>query len=181
VVAKTRAEALAFAARTARVLVVDRLLQARPRRLACSLLAHDALVERANPWPFGDLVASFPRLARATDERVEIGGPDAREEVRIEGTLDAARIGLVTSLARPRRVLAALAAMGIHPRHHVERDDHASFSAAELRRLAATPVDVWLLDAKSHVRAPGLGLLVRHEVVPSTALVERVRARLPRP
>jgi tetraacyldisaccharide 4'-kinase len=181
VVAPRRSEALAFAARVARVLVVDRLLQTRPVRLACSLLAFDSLSEKANPWPFGDLVANWSRLRAATDEPVEIGGPEAREELRIETDLGGARVGLVTSMARPARVLAALAERGIEPRFHVERSDHAALSRSEARRLAGLPVDVWLVDAKTHAQAPDLGLLVHHEVVPSAGLVERVRARLPRP
>ncbi|MGZ5970040.1 MAG: tetraacyldisaccharide 4'-kinase [Polyangiales bacterium] len=181
IVAPRRSEALAFASKHARVLVVDRLLQARPHRLACAVLAHDHAAKQANPWPFGDLVASWERLHRAADEHVEIGGPDAREEVALEKEVDSARIGLVTSLARPARVLSALSAMGIRPRVHVERDDHARLSGGELRRLAAMPVDVWLVDAKTRAHAPDLGVLVRHQVVPSAGLVERVRARLPRP
>ncbi len=169
VVAPTRSEALAFAARPGRTLVVDRLLQARPVRLARSLLAVDALA----PWgsgrlfPFGDLLHPRHELLAAADEVVEIGGPDARRTFSGAswGTrrfsvrdLAALRVGLISTIARPERLTHMLAAEHIRPLLHHRGRDHAPIPErrrADLREAARRlSLDLFLADEKSAVQLP---------------------------
>lgn len=171
-VGRDRGEVLRLAARRADVLVVDRLLQTRPARLACSILAVDA--RGAAPWPFGDLVAPWRSLRAACDVVVEIGSAVAPVTVELPPLPE--RFGLVTSVARPARVLASLPRS---PIVHLERGDHAPGSAGELRLLDALRrrhrLEAWVADAKTCVLLPELGALpVRHFVTPSEALVDRV-------
>jgi tetraacyldisaccharide 4'-kinase len=194
-VAQARGEAMAHAAKTHDVLVVDRLLQTSPARLARSLL----VVDRDAPWgsgrmiPFGDLSAPRAALLQACDEVVSIGSNDATSvvlgflhdrRIRSAESLRDVRIGLVTSLARPHRVVASLGALELHPVVHVERDDHGRGSAGEVRRLSALArrarVDLWLLDAKSamHLDLGGLAATIDHRVVLSPAIVDRVATRV---
>ncbi len=167
-----RSAALGLAARAAPLIVVDGLLQSRPRRLAWSLLALDA----AAPWgaarcpPAGDLRARRDRLVDACDAvllatdaalprrvtNVQFGGkttiswssevngawtPEGRF-VPLEA-LRGLRLGLLLAIARPERVVAALAARGI------------AISATELHLDHAVPtarpktgLDAWLTTAK---------------------------------
>lgn len=179
-----RAEAIAMAARVAGIVIVDRLLQTRPRRVARALL----VVDEARPWgagappPLGDLVASRERLRAAADEVVAVPGPDVTEEIEIAG--DGLRVGLVTSCARPPRVLRSLERRGIVPRVHVERGDHAPWSARDRQQVAAIGrargVDRWLLDAKTSIAIDDAGdalegaAAIGHRLVLSPALVDRV-------
>jgi tetraacyldisaccharide 4'-kinase len=167
-----RGAALSIAARAASVVVVDGLLQARPRPLALSLLALDAL----SPWgadacpPAGDRRASRAALLAAADAVVAVhdGAPyhDALAEVAeavplfavraevslafIDGRpltfseLRGARVGVVLAVARPDRVLRTLAASGIRPAVTRLFADHA----LPQRRASHDAVDLWLTTPK---------------------------------
>jgi tetraacyldisaccharide 4'-kinase len=166
-----RRQALALAAMRASVVVVDALLQARPERLALSLLAVDA----ARPWgagacpPAGDLRAPRDALLGAADAVVAVS-PDEPTHPVIPGRpwfylrtelvasaatngeavdLDAvkrARVGVVLSIARPDRVIRSLAARGIEPVTARLFADHSIPRAARQRGTPA--VDVWLTTPK---------------------------------
>ena len=184
IVAPTRQIAVDFASTRARVVVVDRLLQTRPTRLALSLLAVD---ERA-PWgagarlPFGDLVATRDVLLGAADEVVAIGSDRARHTLSFDldgfdGDVKGMRVGLVTSAARPHRIVRALAERGVVAVVHVERADHAPmhrrerFALAELGRRHR--LDTWLLDEKTRAHG-GEGVTIRHWLTLSDALIDRI-------
>lgn len=176
IVAPSRAEALAFAARHARVLVVDRLLQTRPQRLAWSLLAVDARTPfgAGVTLPFGDLVAPRAALVSAADEVVAIDAHN--EEVAIDPRARSQRVGAVASLARPFRMRRALKSLGVDPVVFVERNDHDPVTDRERRALdriaARERLDAWVVDAKTE--ALGLpGLRLEHRVTLPAGVVER--------
>lgn len=170
-VAPDRARAIAEAARAADVVVVDALLQARPARLARSLL----VVDGHAPWgaarcpPAGDLRAARRRLLDAADvvlavcragepmrigacgkpvllaESSLIGARDTAGALLPMAALRALRVGVVLAVGRPARVLDALAAEGVHPVEVELFGDH------DRPRSAGAPrgrVDVWLTTAK---------------------------------
>lgn len=181
IVAPSRAEALAFAARHARVLVVDRLLQTRPQRLARSLLAVDARMPfgAGVTLPFGDLVAPRAALVSAADEVVAID--EQHEELAIDPRARSLRIGAVASLARPFRMQRALRMLGIHPVVFVERNDHDPVTDRERRALdriaARERLDGWVVDAKTE--ALGMpGLLLEHRVTLPAGVVDRATIAL---
>lgn len=165
-----RAETLAVAARLGRVIVVDRLLQTRPRRLACSIL-----------------VAGTPPSARVralVDLVVHPGGPDLAERVWLEGTVPP-RVALITSMASSARAVASLARLGVATLGHVRRRDHASFSDRERRALDRAArrdgLEAWIVDAKTAALLDGRPLAVpfvelRQSLVPSPGWLARVRA-----
>ena len=96
------------------------------------------------------------------DERIRLRGKDvlaARAESR--GAWDASgvlrtwevlrsvRVGLLTALARPERVIAALARRGIEPHAVLIGRDHGPIAAgAAIRTGAAKRVDLWLVTPK---------------------------------
>lgn len=171
VVVGPRERALRFAARLGSILVVDRLLQTRPLRLACSVLASRA------PRPRSSLVQLADVVAR-------IGSADLREVVELERPTPA-RFGLVTSMARPERVVQSLAGLGVRAQSHVVRGDHAPFGARELRGLARRAreesLEAWVVDAKTEALLAGreLGspiICLRHSIDPTPAWLARVRA-----
>ena len=191
VVGPTRAAAIEYAARTHDILVVDRLLQTAPVRLARALLVVD---DRA-PWgsgrivPFGDLSAPRAMLVDAADEVIRVGGADvpsaiigvSRADSRAHlSAFTGLRVGLVTSAARPRRIVDSLAANGIHPVLHVERGDHARSGVREVRTLSARArlanLDAWLLDAKSsiHLELGSDAWTLEHRVSLAEPTVDRV-------
>lgn len=192
VVGRDRDEAIALAARHASFVVVDRLLQSRPRPLHYAVLAVDA----RTPWgsgrvvPFGDLVAPRTALVAAADEVLAVGGADAPERIALVGqggaldgsSLVGVRVGVVTSVARPRRVLRALAAVGVAPAVHVERDDHSPSSTSERALLAglasAHHLELWLACAKSALHLPRMAgvpvVSIAHSIEPSSRLIERM-------
>jgi tetraacyldisaccharide 4'-kinase len=147
VVAASRAEALAHAlALGPDVLVLDGPLRLRrTRRRQLSLLA----VDRYAPWgagrvpPAGDLRAPPEALLACADHVVPV---DAAGEgiARLAGV----RAGLFTALARPRRLLAALAQAGVEIVRHVAIADHGPRTARATAELTAGPVDVWLATEK---------------------------------
>jgi tetraacyldisaccharide 4'-kinase len=174
----------------ARIVVVDRVLQTEPRPLACALLA----VDSDQPWgsgrlpPWGDLVAPVDALRAAADVIVRIGTDEARSTLAPVGAFTG-RCGLVTSLARPHRVLHSLAAGGVSPVFHVERSDHAPLRRAEADRLADLAhrrnLVRWVVDAKTAVWCGELGpralgvptIALDHRVELSESLVDAVEAR----
>lgn len=181
-VGETRARAISFAAKEARTLVVDHLLQTRPRPLDVSVLALDD----RNPWgsertfPFGDLVALPDALASLADVVVRIGSDDARHALGLPAL--SARLGIVTSVARPERILRELCARDVHPVVHVERADHARTPPREIKRISTLAarhrIDAWLADEKTFVSIAGdLGaplVPIAHRVMLSPSLVDRL-------
>jgi tetraacyldisaccharide 4'-kinase len=155
-----------------RLLVVDGLLQAAPRRVDVSILVLDA----AAPWgsgacpPSGDLRAPRAALLGAADlvaailpEGAEM--PPALAELgavavpsRIAGAggqplsaLAGLRLGLVLTVARPARITRAVAAAGLHPVVTLIGGDHAS---PDLRGAHGHRVEAWLATARCAVRLP---------------------------
>jgi tetraacyldisaccharide 4'-kinase len=164
VVGRVRDEAALLAARHAPTVIVDALLQTRPRRLGCSIL----VVDGERPWgsgacpPAGDLrarreallaaadvvlalrpsgpaAALEPGWLTATSEIIGATAPDGRA-VELPGRT----LGVVLAIARPERVLRSLAALGITPSAQRLFVDHARPVPA--RRRAR--VDAWLTTAK---------------------------------
>jgi tetraacyldisaccharide 4'-kinase len=207
VVAPSRARAVAHAAaRGARVIVVDGLLQATPARLAASVLVLDA----GSPWgagacpPRGDLRAPASALLEAADvvAVVRDGGaaldpstPRGAIDVPsdLAGAVDAGgdhldlaalarlRVGLVLAIARPDRVVRALARRGITPAAVVTAADHARLGPAFAARLDAR-VDAWLTTARCATKLPasarGRPVLALDHRLDARALVGALAARL---
>jgi tetraacyldisaccharide 4'-kinase len=200
---RSRSQALGrlAASRAFDVVVVDGLLQTEPSRLSLSVLALHA----SRPWgagavpPLGDLRASPDALVAACDVMACVGeaAPSSPtvpafaeaygrplwrwdEYMRIarnEEWSPAEVLGLLVSVARPERVIAGLARLGIQPRVVVRAVDHAP--APSLRRARTFGdrggVTRWLATAKC-LAAPEmeratveLGApidVISHEVVP---------------
>jgi tetraacyldisaccharide 4'-kinase len=158
VVGPTRADAVAHAASMADVLVVDGVLQTRPRA-SLALLA----VDDEHPWgraqavpPCGDLRAPIEALVAAADRIVPVDDRGSRgvrvgTELRAWDELAGLRLGLVVALARPERVVASLARRGLVPAVVVRAEDHGRVSADALRR--APPVDLWMASPKCALHA----------------------------
>jgi len=182
VVAPRRSEAVTLAAQLADVLVLDGVLQTAPVRASLALLAVDA----SEPWgraialpPRGDLRAPVSRLLGACDMLVAVGGetlPGAHHHVRTEivgacvagrlmtcDDLRRCRIGLLSALARPERVIRLLEQTGIKVQVVVRAPDHGPFARGQceaVRRECRESVDLWLATPKCalHVaRAESLG------------------------
>jgi tetraacyldisaccharide 4'-kinase len=178
VVAPSRQAAVDFAARLVpRVdaLVLDGPLQLAPARASLSLLALDA----AAPWgsgaapPAGDLRASPEALLAHADEVVhvdatprfvQLGSPPRTIELAsFAASLAKARVGLFTALARPDRLVRALAAAGLEPGEVIRAGDHGPLTPGLVRLLRAADarVDVWLATAKCAVHLEHAGLAER--------------------
>jgi tetraacyldisaccharide 4'-kinase len=213
----SRQSAIDCAARSASFLIVDGLLQARPERLRCSILALDA----RKPWghghcpPLGDLRAPPEALLHAADatatvfdagDDLEPGVADASPALRRTGPihwyvrarltcaldpsgrrislaeLASARLGVLLTIARPERVLDALACRGLFAVRFHRFGDHTRPPADELDRLLRRPgprVDVWITTEKCAVnlpptigRAPVLAL--HHELEVSPAMLRHL-------
>ena len=160
---KDRETALAMAAAAAPLVIVDGLLQARPRPLDLSLLVLDG----AEPWgaarcpPAGDLRAKKSRLMAAAD-LVLASAPHGRDvppgalrlESDVAGARDASgrrwsiddlrarRLGLAVAVARPARIERALERRGIAVVEVSASADHAR------PRAGRSAVDGWLTTAK---------------------------------
>jgi tetraacyldisaccharide 4'-kinase len=165
VVAPSRQAAVDFAATRARRLVVDGLLQARPRRVARSML----IVDGCRPWgsgdvpPAGDLRAPPAALLEAADTLVSMEDGDEAEiaasvvsdgrhvfhvSTKIGRALAAdgsalpiaalmnLRVGILLGIARPDRILRALERRGIRPRVVMTFADHAVPGPAILQGAA---------------------------------------------
>ncbi|HEX3593752.1 MAG TPA: tetraacyldisaccharide 4'-kinase [Polyangiaceae bacterium] len=186
-----RASAIRMAARADSAVLVDGLLQSRPRRLSLSLLALDAVA----PWgsgacpPAGDLRAPKDALLEAADALVvvhaaappthapflettrplfHVGGRLAAtlgsdgSPVALE-SLAAARVGVVLAIARPSRVLESLDACGIRPTTTRFFADHATPHAYVTPRRS--DVDFWLTTPKCATK-----LEARYESAPLVVL-----------
>ncbi len=199
VVGPTRASAVALASSLADVVVVDGVVQTRPRA-SLALLAVDDL----DPWgraralpPCGDLRAPIASLLAAADRTVPVGDSSAEARtssggVRVGDTqrdvlpwssLRGLRLGLVVALGRPGRVLASLRRRGIVPAVVVRALDHGMVPIDALRRAPA--VDLWMASPKCALRAqlalelvwPGRTIAVlEHTVALGPALTGLLRA-----
>jgi tetraacyldisaccharide 4'-kinase len=181
VVAPCRQAAMTFAADRASFIVVDGLLQARPARIARSIL----LLDGARPSqvhycpPAGDGRAPLSALMRAADMAVVVrdeleddgagraGPPDAvfrlDQALRPDGKLvplahlAGAKIGLLLAVARPDRILGTLARRGIQPALTIAFPDHHKPTQAELNRATARTtqrIDAWLTTGKCATKLP---------------------------
>jgi tetraacyldisaccharide 4'-kinase len=180
VVAPTRQMAVDHAAFLGhRVIIVDALLQASPHRLSTAVL----VVDGVRPWgagacpPLGDLRAPRSALLGAADLVVAVlgegetlhatvpagavvvtsrvaGAASATDEVVDLGDLRTRRVGLLLAIARPERVVSALARAGIHPEVTMALADHAVPDARALAAAAVAPVDAWLTTARCATKLP---------------------------
>jgi tetraacyldisaccharide-1-P 4'-kinase len=176
VVAPSRQAAVDLAARLVpRVdaVVLDGPLQLAPTRASLSVLALDA----AAPWgagaapPAGDLRAAPEVLLALADEVVHVDAtprsvrfgspPRTIDLTSFAVSFAGARLGLFTALARPERLLRALAGAGLAPREVVRAADHGPLNDRLARLVAGADsrVDVWLATAKCavHLERAGLG------------------------
>ena len=65
------------------------------------------------------------------------------------------RTGLILAVARPQRIVAALAREALRPEVCVILGDHAAPSAGVLARAGRAGVDVWLTTARCATKLPG--------------------------
>jgi tetraacyldisaccharide 4'-kinase len=172
VAGSAREQALELAASLAPVVIADALLQARPARLACSILVLDA----AAPWgsarcpPAGDLRARPARLLEACDLVALVGDACSDRSAHASGKptvfckteLTGARspdghvvtlaelrdlpLGVALALGRPGRVLRSLGRAGIAPSLVHLFADHAALRSAP--RSARGAVAAWLTTPK---------------------------------
>jgi len=176
IVGPTRQAALDWAAGQARFLVLDGILQTRPRRLARSILLLDA----DRPWgnekcpPQGDLRAPREALLGAADValfvRDALTPASSRQDIvaKLDGIaggektlaeLARTKVGLVLAVARPERVLRALSRRGLHPSMILALADHDHPRWAELERSikgARPRIEAWLTTAKCATKLPGV-------------------------
>jgi tetraacyldisaccharide 4'-kinase len=181
IVAPTRQRAVDHAAALGhRVLVADNLLQAAPRRLHAAILTLDATA----PWgagacpPAGDLRAPVRALLAAADHVAAIlpEGTTLSPVLaalgaipipsRIDGALapDGAhlplsalaslRVGLFLTVARPSRIVAALAALDLEPVTTICLADHAVPGPGDLAAAARARVDAWLTTVRCATKLP---------------------------
>lgn len=176
-VGKNMTETIHRAASGRDVVVVDGLLQARPRSLARSVLVLDALA----PWgagmciPAGDLRARPRDILHLCDEVVWVDDVlSSRSQRYLGGThilhapvemglicgeqrlplqsMAGRRVGLLTLVARPGRVWRSLEVRGIRPVCAWEGDDHGTMrpaDVAEVRALARVHgLDGWIVTTK---------------------------------
>jgi tetraacyldisaccharide 4'-kinase len=208
VVGPSRQAATTLAARRASWLIVDGLLQARPVRIARSLL----LLDGARPWhdghcpPAGDYRAPLSALLAAADAAIVVrdeldtqpsgdgAPPDAlyRLDRAITPAAEAVplvdlvgvRTGLVVTVARPHRIVAALERRGIRPVELLAFPDHHRPSPSELDRATAGPtrrIDAWLTTGKCATKLPAVlagapVLVLDHALRLSDRLVDWVLA-----
>jgi tetraacyldisaccharide 4'-kinase len=180
-VATARQKALDLGLSCADLAVVDGPCQTRPRRAALALLAVDATEPwgAGRCPPGGDLRAPVGVLLAAVDRVVAIapestaghalqqsgGRPVDRAWVVSNGAtlnghsidwrdLGRYRIGLWTALARPHRIVRALARHGISPVTVVTCADHGPARIPEER--AARGIDLWLCTSKCRSHLPAM-------------------------
>jgi tetraacyldisaccharide 4'-kinase len=216
VVAPSRQQALDVALDERDVVVLDGVAQLHPVRAHLALLA----VDGAHPWgagecpPRGDLRAPACDLLALCDRVVATrGGGDTRAatfdldrpldhaDVTGEGAwlgdqrlgwaeLRGGRVGLWTSVARPARVAARLAAAGVTPVVVATHGDHARVGAALRAKIAREArekrVELWLCTPKCAARlSPTLEgvpvAILEHELRLEAPLEEALRsaAQLP--
>ena len=203
IVGPSRQEATLFAARRARWLVFDGLLQARPARLARSILLLDSTLAWPNGHcpPAGDLRAPPRALLRAADAAIVVA--DEVESADVVAHLDRARyadgrevplselrgvaIGLVLTVARPDRILAGLARRGLYPVVTLAFPDHHRPAPAELAQATARTthrIEAWLTTGKCATKLPSEAagapiLILEHAVQLSERLVAWVASEDP--
>jgi tetraacyldisaccharide 4'-kinase len=163
-VAPTRAEAIAWAAAAADVLVLDGVAQLAPVPATLALLAVDA----DEPWGAGSalplrgsLRANIPALLSACDAVVPMTNAGVSHGCVIDGVgrkmwparvqsrgawvdggtlltweaIRSLRIGLLSALGRPERVRRWLERRGVLPRAFVRARDHGPFGRAARREI----------------------------------------------
>ena len=177
VVGPRRSDAVALAAAIADVLVLDGVAQTTPVRATLALLAVDSV----DPWgravalpPGGDLRAPRAVLLGACDMVVAVGDESSNSSISLRArlelgdgvrlgadrvdwrTLASKRLGLLTAMARPDRVVRALERRGLRIGAVVRAPDHGPFPPEAVERARRMPVDLWLTTAKCafHVFAP---------------------------
>ncbi|MGO9838702.1 MAG: tetraacyldisaccharide 4'-kinase [Polyangiaceae bacterium] len=199
VVAPKRSDAVALAASIADVLVLDGVGQAAPVRASLALLAVDA----EEPWgraaalpPRGDLRAPVRSLVGACDMIVAVGddgqspnpswahharttlhGVFLRGELLGWDEVAQLRLGFLSALARPDRVLRALERRGVRVRAVLRAPDHGPLSPELLERMRGRlkrtagfdHVDLWLATAKCALHIPAAGAAVG--VISSTCVL----------
>jgi tetraacyldisaccharide 4'-kinase len=153
IVAPTRQEAIARAEERADVVFLDGVLQTSPARATLSLLA----LREESPWgsgrtlPAGDLRARPIALARACDRVVRVRMPLRIVEADAP-PVAGARVGVVTAIARPARLVGALVAAGADVTAHTAFPDHGPIDARALLRAMESPAssnpDFWVCTAK---------------------------------
>lgn len=121
---------------------------------AALVAASDRVVAVGGP---AALDAALARLGRPVDRAwatllgARLAGTSAQDEdgeLVSLGQLRRLRVGLWTSIARPSRVLDALAREGVVPHTVLAAADHASPSAVALQRARYAGVDVWVCTPK---------------------------------
>jgi len=167
VVGPDRASAVALAARIADVLVLDGVAQTQPAPATLALLA----VDPEEPWgravavpPCGDLRAPVEALLRAADAVV----PIVEDDVPFPwDTLRGARVGLVSALARPHRVLRSLARRGVVPRVVLRARDHTPVATRTLlqHERGEASVDVWVATRKCSLHVPRPTMVLPHAIL----------------
>jgi len=191
-VAGDRASAMALAVQSGKtLLVVDGLLQASPARVDDAVLVLDgeAPFGAGSCPPLGDLRAPPEALLSAADHVIALGPasgsvlPEGALPIAgaIDGALDAsaqrvdlasiagARVGLLCAIARPDRLVRALAREGIRPATVLALGDHARFGPAALERARRAEVEVWLTTTRCATKLPArigraVVLALRHRV-----------------
>ncbi len=145
-------------------------IRGRARHRSLSLLSVDA----NRPWgsgrlpPAGDLRASREVLLGHADHVVSVDATPAAVRWPSGGSvplasLHRASVGLFTAIARPDRLVRALAAVGIRPREVVSVSDHGSPGAGRVgAQLRRAKVDAWVGTAKCvlHLDAVSVGVPV---------------------
>jgi tetraacyldisaccharide 4'-kinase len=181
VVGPTRQAALDLALARSDVAVLDGVHQlAPPQRAWMALLAVDPLV----PWgagacpPRGDLRAPIAALRASSDRVVPVPARSRGVHVRRAGAevllpwsaLCGVRVGLVTALARPDRVLRTLAAHSVIPAVVRTFSDHAR---AHLH--GAPGVDLWLATRKCAIGLRADVAVIDHRAVLEPSLEAALR------
>jgi tetraacyldisaccharide 4'-kinase len=148
VVARHRQVALQHACTLADVVILDGVLQTHPRRATLSVLA----LRDDTPWgservlPAGDLRARPSALLAACDLQARVHVPLGAACHALAGK----HVGLITSIARPDRIVRALTAAGLHVATHLDLGDHGSLARRTLVRAlwAAPSVEAWVATPK---------------------------------
>jgi tetraacyldisaccharide 4'-kinase len=133
------------------------------------------------------LGASLPPSlgSQATLVPAELTGAVAADgSVCTLASLHAARVGLVTGIARPERVLASLEAAGIAPVARVLAADHARFADVDRLVSRLPSVDAWLTTTRCATKLPsslrGAPVLALARRLDTADLVRALSARLGR-
>jgi len=204
-VAPSRADAMDLAVRSRKtLLVVDGLLQSSPRPLDDAILVLDGQTPFGAGFcpPAGDLRAPRGSLLAVTNHVVVLGDPispdlpasalplsstiaalaDAFGQTLPLESITRKKVGLLLGVARPERLVYALARLGVSPSATVMLADHASFGAFSLRRARRLDVSAWLTTGRCATKlpahlggAPVLSLVHHVDVCP---LLPRLRALL---